>query len=540
MNINSLNKNFKNAYDWTGRLILPAENERRSDGGIFLEVLNAPESYDNLIGTKCRLACKKDTAYETYFNKSKTEIRFDNYTEESIKKMNVHPFRINGWKNISPLESLAGAHFKDDIIVAIHSPEFEDDSEHEKVLFISSEPVIISGNLYSLVKFSRKLNNNEYEVIHYNAEEKNFSGEKSVLIFSIPDALPGNKIPLTTLTDIEKTELNNDGFYVYCVLNNEKQIELKAIEPRKILSVGNEHEFATFKKSQKDLSSMLSTIKQKNVYLKKTFSLKQNENWKIGDRGFLIHIFGWRTGPNADVMKKGQRVEGHFSTGITEVIEDKITNDFKFDITYNQAYCHNKEGIISSPVKYHHYMGNLENGMMYQSPVADAIFKIHAKNIHVIDIFDKYIKKTLSRIRTGIGNGYTPVNAAINCSQDTAFAIYEASIREKKFFSRDDKKFITKFIRLYRGYTTIPKRWKKMLKNIPITQNDLVGKNIFLNAIFSIKSIFPLLHYKSIYRILSMHSSVITIIRTNSIGGLSDGVIPVMPTFKYEPDCDVK
>ena len=78
-----------------------------------------------------------------------TDVDFSERTEKGKKNGWQHPDRIDGWKDVSPLESLAGARQKDDMIVGLKEVRLSDDGR----LFIEREPVQISGTNKALVTF---------------------------------------------------------------------------------------------------------------------------------------------------------------------------------------------------------------------------------------------------------------------------------------------------------------------------------------------------------------------------------------------------
>ena len=116
------------------------------------------------------------------------------------------------------------------------------------------------------------------------------------------------------------------------------------------------------------------------------------------------------------------------------MVEDDITGDLKFDITYEQVYAHNPAGIVSGTHSYESYMGDLARGWVFSRPVSDFVIKL--------DLLDDYnfngvvfsplqelilqLRVMEARYRTGDGTGNASVTPASSCVQDSNQALYIA------------------------------------------------------------------------------------------------------------------
>ncbi|HEY9615287.1 MAG TPA: CAAX protease, partial [Microcoleaceae cyanobacterium] len=147
---------------WMGRLILPKLAERHRVQGTWFEVYHAPPEFEDLIGQIIPLRWSHTTAVQDYVQSVKTEIYFNAEAEYSTRQGLIHPDRLNRWRQVDPLESLAGARPHDDVIVSLHHPFVVERSSEPKngdqitpaySLLITCDPVQISGRFYALVQF---------------------------------------------------------------------------------------------------------------------------------------------------------------------------------------------------------------------------------------------------------------------------------------------------------------------------------------------------------------------------------------------------
>lgn len=560
-------KYYHSVSNWCGRLILPSKNKRRHDGGVYFEVLQTPPSYSYLKGKKVWLTRDGQTVTYYWFDIARSVVEFDDDTRESIARNNVHPERLNGLRGISSLESLAGSRPKDDVIVELSKVRVVKDAECPKALLISREPVQISGTEYALVQFIKPINKkgDKYLVKHFNKKKSDFSGIEEKVKIKIPDIIPNLDRPLTSMKNIENNEFNNSGWYIYCTVDKKGNRTVQAIEPRDLLKVPTADTIIKKTKINYILKKKLFSNFKKYGHEKYNLILNQNklseDVWQIGDRALLLHIFGWRDGEKEYKLKEGQRVDGHFSLGDAEVFQDTITGDLRFNIIYRQVYCHNGEGVIAGAQKWHCYMGSLTRGFMFMVPVSDFIVKmpIFQKTLtnnsinNFINVLTFFLDKMTGKMRTGFGNGLSPVNPLTNCSQNTALAVYEAAyyiVKLKDYFPYliDDikeaeametykaiQKISKKIMKMYSFNGNIPNFWKKYIKSYKLEPLDY-KKHLVRDSIKSYKSIFPILHYKNLLNLLIKYSEGAVLIKTNFIGGEIDEYDPVMPTFKFKKE----
>ncbi|HEY9737446.1 MAG TPA: CAAX protease, partial [Trichocoleus sp.] len=103
--------------DWVGRLILPAREKRRQVGGVLFEIHHAPPEYADHVGQVVPLRWAHSPAVTDRLRRVIRDIHFSAETEYSYRQGLIHPIRLNHWRMVDPLESLAGARPINDVVV---------------------------------------------------------------------------------------------------------------------------------------------------------------------------------------------------------------------------------------------------------------------------------------------------------------------------------------------------------------------------------------------------------------------------------------
>ncbi|MEB3359378.1 MAG: hypothetical protein VKK04_21815, partial [Synechococcales bacterium] len=108
---------------WMGRLILPARDKRQQVQGSLFEVHHAPEDYRHLVGTVVALRWSQHPVVQRLVQAVTKDVHFSADAEyTSIYEGLVHPDRLNHWQQVDPLESLAGSHPVNDVMVMLQEP----------------------------------------------------------------------------------------------------------------------------------------------------------------------------------------------------------------------------------------------------------------------------------------------------------------------------------------------------------------------------------------------------------------------------------
>ncbi|HEY9298117.1 MAG TPA: CAAX protease, partial [Phormidium sp.] len=108
--------------NWMGRLILPTTEQRKEIKGVLLEVHHADANNQNLVGQIVNLRWSKNAIVQGYVRSAKKDVYFSEDAKYSQRQGAIHPDRLNGWRQVDPLESLAGSRPNDDVIVKLSEP----------------------------------------------------------------------------------------------------------------------------------------------------------------------------------------------------------------------------------------------------------------------------------------------------------------------------------------------------------------------------------------------------------------------------------
>ncbi len=376
---------------WTGRLILPPpKSQPTTEDSVLFEVQNAPHDYQELVGKIVKLQWSPDSQIEAKYVQIVTrDVHFTKEAENSQKSGNVHPERLNNRSGVGPLESLAGARPNDDVLVLLQpeqvvdngpssaqeqsSPEMTSNLAERFSIVLAEEPVQITGRFYGLVTIIKQQSTTAsdkdyFEVRHFNKTSKQFDGPQELI--RIPQ-VPAKKNGILSSTNakIEKSALNQAGWYIYGAKNADGVFVAQAIEPRALFRLEPEQVVLGLEAGLKCIKKEIwnNTPKQKGTgktVLIDPSTLQEEEAiscWQEGDKAVVIHLFGGIGGPIKDERVPILRlVTGHFAYGFAHVVRDPFTDELRFDIEYEQVYAHNVDGIVSGSMKWSSYMGVLE------------------------------------------------------------------------------------------------------------------------------------------------------------------------------------
>ncbi|MBF2077496.1 MAG: CAAX protease [Synechococcales cyanobacterium T60_A2020_003] len=443
--------------DWIGRLILPHLHQRSKDGRIFFEVYHAPPSYACLIGQVINLKWQNIPSVHTYRSVVVKDLHFNEEAVYSSQLGRIHPERINHWRQVDPLESLAGARPYDDMVVMLPTEvELEIESQHHAVtatdleqgilpitsLAIAHEPIQITGRYYAVVKILRPVTDVEdgFEVVHFNRMTQQFDGVCEVVRFP-PPALNDHDMAVSTTTNIERSPVNDQGWYIYGTQDDAGYFVVQALAPRSLLLVkpqqiitGRSAALHYIKRDAWDLA-----VEQKGQIGSTLVTFEECDRpdllaeWTPGTRALLVHVYGGIGGEKGEPEAKNPIYFGHFAYGDAEVILDPLTGDRRFDLRYHQVYTHNPDGIISGTLHWSRYMGDRQFGWLGARPTSDILIRMDAythplaleeQDYSALDIMVRQLEIMMARYRIGDGTGGAFVGPANNCAQDSNQALY--------------------------------------------------------------------------------------------------------------------
>ncbi|MGB3297566.1 MAG: CAAX protease, partial [Phormidesmis sp.] len=430
---------------WMGRLILPAKDHRQTTHDVLFEVHHAPNDFQHLIRQIVTLRLSDEPETRSYVTAVTKDLHFSPQAEASVKAGRIHPTRLNHWRMVNPLESLAGSHPVDDVMVMLPRSVIVRSQGEQIHLYIRREPTQITGLYYGLVKFdgppadALKPSDGLRRVIHFNLTSGQFDGpEEIVKVPQVP--VNNNNTHPSTVNGIENNALNDAGWYIYGTQDESGSFVVQALAPRALLQA-DPNRTVTEKKAAKKyfreeawqhLTGKKGTIG--SVLLSPGSQVKPTP-WAEGQRALLIHVYGGVGGNKAEPAAKAPLYFGHFAYGTAEVVREPLSGELRFEIIYHQIYTHNTEGLIAGSLHWSRYMGDRTFGFLGLRPVVDTLIKLD-------EFTDDYqgkgwVRSPLDRVmyeleimaaryRIGDGTGATFVGPANNCVQDANQALYAA------------------------------------------------------------------------------------------------------------------
>ncbi|MBK4732407.1 hypothetical protein JJD41_21440 [Oxynema sp. CENA135] len=570
---------YRPVAPWSGRLILPFYAERRPDGGVFILLENAPKAYRHLLGQYLWVRWHPQSRHRTWIDRATIDLRFDEVTWQTMEKIGTfHPTRLDGWKQVSPLESLAGSRADDDVRVQLDVVEVLQDGPLW-VVEIDDEPIQLSGVKKALIQFIAPAGEKRYRVAHYNPKTEGFDASSEVMSFPKAGTVYAvDPVEQSSIENIEKSPLNDGGWYVYGDFDESGTFAVEAIEPVEALQLGPTRMvtgrdetldyFLDTKWEPMPVGQVRQTLVDNNgaivpetgrtpEYMKR----RTRELWYKGDTALVVHTFGWRGGKRGRNLPFGF-VTGHFSFGFATVVTDEFTGKLRFDLVYRQIYAHNRNAIVSGAQYWHQYMGNLERGWMYTIAVSDVVvrlpeltvpYELGDRTFDPLGAIVQQLALMAARYRTGPGNGASVVTPATSCVKDSHQALFAAiaQLREevfadptvKQWLEANPKDFhVGRFRRLEAllddversmliplGY--VPKGWRGDNEDVAIHRNgNFLDLGAMKEALLAWKTMLPRRGEMELMRVLNRHGATSIDCQCAKVGGEVPDIEPQAPT----------
>ncbi|MEB3218133.1 MAG: CPBP family glutamic-type intramembrane protease [Nostocales cyanobacterium 94392] len=407
---------------------------------VWLEIQQAPSQVANLVGKIVRLQWKNQQQLKSYVKAVTRDVKFTPATVASQKQGNIHPERLNHRSQVKPLQSLAGARPKDDVIVTLDHAEVIE-TNNQQILQIDEEPVLATGRFYGLVDIIQAKNQELFQVRHYNRESGKFDGAEE-MVYIPQQVVDTRNIPPSTPDKLEASPAGNAGWYIYGAKNNQGVFVVQALAPRSLFQLqpdkiilATEPGLNYIKQSWDIAATDKGKINQVLIDPSTTESQQAISQWQEGDQVIILNLFGGIGGEKAESLGVPKTITGHFAFGIAEINRSPFTKELEFKIKYHQIYAHNSDGIISATQTWANYMGNLQWGWLATRPVVDILVKfdpvIQNYNfegiiISPLDEFVRQLQIMMARYRVGDGTGNATVTPAASCIQDSSQALYTA------------------------------------------------------------------------------------------------------------------
>ncbi|WOD39356.1 CAAX protease [Nodosilinea sp. E11] len=564
---------YRPVGQWLGRLVLPELDQRADLDGVWLELLHTPPAYRDWLGQRVLLRWQYPKDLNQRLQTVSRDIHFSAEAEDSHRQGLILPTRLNHWRLVTPLESLAGARPVDDVIVKLPDPvsvgggfDRGPNQRHPLTLTIAHEPIQIAGLYYALVQFLGPVEEGleRYRVVHYNPATKAFDGfqETVRLPLVIPD---GDGIAPSTNRDLERSLLNTAGWYIHGAQAHDGEFVVQALRPRCLFQLRPDHIVTSARQGRQYLrrESWANLVAKKGTTESVLIDPKAKDaqaaiaQWQLGDQALLVHVYGGIGGEQREPAAKGPIYFGHFAYGIATVVREPLTQELQFDIHYHQVYTHNRRGLIAGTLDWSLYMGDRQWGFMGTRPVSDILIKLPAytepfdfKGVPWAALDDLRIELELmtARYRTGDGTGVTYVGPANNCAQDSNQAMYasaahlEASVLAHratlKAWEADNPHQAQQFQQLLKLRRDIQRQllplgsaradWAHEHESLGSNLSDYPLKTLG-RGLLSWRTMLPRKASDTITQLCLRHGAALWVLRTNQIGGHDPAIEPLAP-----------
>jgi predicted Abi (CAAX) family protease len=558
--------------DWIGRLILPQPSERRQVRGVWLEVHHAAAGYETLVGQRVMLRWADHPAVKQRVQAVTHDIHFSVDAEYSSQYGgSIHPDRLNHWQQVGPLESLAGAHPTDDLIVMLAGAVAVETHPEQTVLYIQSQPVEITGRYYALVQFVEPIpQTDRFQVRHFNATSRQFDGALEAVRLPPVVTTPSSGSAPSTTDRLEQSPLNETGWYIYGAPDANGSFVVQALAPRSLLRLQPERVLFGSKAAYRYIrqEAWANAVAQKGKISSVLCSPPVGpesesiqaaiDEWQVGDRALLLHVYGGIGGEKREpAATAGPLFFGHFSFGLATVVHDPLSDERRFEIQYYQVYAHNSDGLTAGTLHWSRYMGDRQFGWSGSRPVCDILIKfapftgeydINGRVHSPLDQMLSHLEAMTARYRTGDGTGAAFVGPANNCAQDSNQALF-ASIRTLSQMIDANQTLLQTWLtdhpaqaqryqqllnvkaQLYRKlqpFGSPRPDWEANEFNLGTTLEDEPLRNLWY-GLGSWRTLLPRKASDTIVKVFLKHGASVWVLRTNQVGGYDPDIEPISP-----------
>jgi len=555
--------------DWIGRLILPPKDGRFK--GVYYEIHHAPAAYGHLIGQQVKLCWSNHPTVQKFVRAVTQDVHFSADAEYNSRFAGViHPVRLNHWLQVDPLESLAGSHPEDNMIVVVEDPEITQEGE-DTVLRIHSQPMEVTGRYYGLVRFVGPVEGTDhYRVIHFNRQSRAFDGpEELVSVPPVKLAEAYGSYP-STAKGIEHSSCNEQGWYIYGAQDATGQFVVQSWAPRSLFRLQPDRVvFGGGKTAYRYIrqESWANVVAQKGKVSSVLCTAQDNgrpeaisaaiQDWQEGDQALLLHNYGGIGGNNKEPAAATPIFFGHFAFGRADVVRDPLADELRFDIRYYQVYAHNIDGLIAGTLHWSRYQGDRQMGWLGTRPTCDIAVKLDCfTNSYTFEgelrsplsRMEAYLQAMTARYRIGDGTGGTYVGPSNNCSQDSNQALFASiqytaeNIREKAPQLQDwasqhpeDSERLRQLIALDKALKSAlqpfgkPRPdWEKNEFNLGSSLQDQPLRNLLM-GLGSWRTVLPRKASDVVVSQFLNYGASVWVLRTSQVGGNDPDIEPIAP-----------
>lgn len=579
--------NYRSNGEWNGRLILPSEQEYAATPGdwVWIEIWHAPDP--GLLGQRLKLTWKPTEASRLYLETVTKDIQFSDQAQKFLDNGNLVPVRLNGRKQVGPLQSLAGGRPKDDVTVRLVGAELTSDNG-QPVVQVQLEPIQITGREYALVQILQtdpSINaplppdcpsdspcpSEYFQVKHFNATSGQFDGPTETIRIPQQPRLNGDRF-FSNIQELVDSPAGRAGWYVYGSRDHQGRFTVQSLKPRALFQLKPEQVVLGTtnglnyidRKNWRDEPQRKSTAQSVLVSPVLPTSADTIAQWQEGDHALVIHLFGGIGGQNKEFAPVGT-VTGHFAYGLATVVREPLANELQFNIQYQQVYAHNSGGILSGTHDWGSFTGDMQRGWLGTRPISDVVVKLDyfieplQFGDTQLDLFRELLIQTqvlAARYRTGDGTGVAAVTPATSCVQDSNQALFIAIEQIKYRASQQpqvlewikqhpdspDLQRLNQFKALGNAleetltpYGVIRPDWKNNAESLAgiSPRGEFISHTGLFSGVLSWQTMMPRWGQDQIARVFLLHGAQLWFLRPNQVGGYDPTIAPIPPTTLF-------
>jgi predicted Abi (CAAX) family protease len=536
---------------WIGRLILPSvlETARLPGDWVWVVLEQAPETEEALIGRRFRLTWADVPRLEELVDTVTTTVRLGEAAREAAAAANVVPERLDGRLAVGPLQSLAGARPRDDVIVRL-----EGVSREGEWLRISRPPVQTSGRWRGLVTVlgpaSGEGEPHLWRVRHYDVRERGFLGPEETI--RIP-RLPPDRFGRLMLDPqgLVASPLNPEGWHIFGAPGADGVFTVQALQPRALTRLdpdrvvrGTAPGLGTINRQIWSAAALQRGTLQSTAVLPDS-GLQGLPLGRVGQRALLVHLFGGIGGAHGEATP-AWTVTGHFAFGEAAVVHNPLSGEAELDLRYHQIYANNPNGIVAGSQDWSAYAGSLQRGWLGTRPISDLLVPLEGPLLDALALQAEILS---ARYRTGDGTGVALVTPATSCVQDSSQALWIAldGLRQQGAAPQGNGRGDLRRQRLAEGldslltpFGMVRSDWRH---NAAITLSAGTGRDQttpmgsrFISSqrleavLLSWRSMLPRRAHDGMATVFLRAGLPLRILRTNQIPGTDPALLPLAPT----------
>ncbi|MEB3200349.1 MAG: hypothetical protein VKK62_07470 [Synechococcaceae cyanobacterium] len=547
---------------WIGRLILPRPRPpalRQQPFELDFEVFAAPPQAAHLVGHIVRLVWDQPA-----LRRLTMDVRFSEEARHSERMGGIHPSRLDGWRAVTPLESLAGARPEDDMLVRLPEPvRLELGRPHR--LVVGAEPIQTTGLARGLVRFEAPDPGGEeggWWAVPYDPVRRDFAGER--LRLRLPEPIAnGEGIRPSSARELASVPLNAEGWYVCGVPDGQGGFLVQALAPRALLRFAPQRLICGRASWRYLRHGAWSRPRQGQVTSVLVSRRRRSEadllaDWRAGQRLLLVHVYGGIGGEQREQALRWGLCVGHFAYGVAELHREPLADELSLALQYRQVYAHNPEGLVAGAHDLWRYLADRQWGWLGTRPVADVLvhfppftgsYRIAGEDHSPLELFERQLAAMMARYRLGDGSGAAFVGLANNCAQDSNQALF-AALRELRQrcraagpellqrWRREDPQQAERLRALMRLERDLRRALLPFggLRRDWLRQDWVLGRSLedhpiddVVRGLGSWRTALPRLASDTVLRVFLRHGATALVLRSDQPGGWQPTIEPVAP-----------